>query len=303
MSKFKKAVKSKSKLRLGLIGPSGSGKTYSALSIATNLGGKVAVIDTEHGSASKYADLFEFDVLELESFGPMEYAKAIQDAADAGYSVIVVDSLSHAWIGKGGALELVDNAAVRSKSGNSFAAWREVTPQHNQMIEAIIRVPAHIICTMRSKTEYVMEKDERTGKTAPRKVGLAPVQRDGLEYEFDVVGDIDHDHRLVVTKSRIPALADAVVVKPGADFSKTLRDWLESGVESKEAKPASPEPIPDMDNNASREQLDLIKKLAGAKGLNKSYFDGLKVKYRVKSAADLTVSQADEIIKSLGGDA
>ena len=300
MSSFKKAVKSKSKLRLGLIGPSGSGKTYSALAIATKLGGKVAVIDTEHGSASKYADIFEFDVLELESFGPLEYVKAIQEAADAGYSVIVVDSLSHAWIGRGGALELVDNAAVRSKSNNSFAAWREVTPQHNQMIEAIIRVPAHIICTMRSKTEYVMEKDERTGKTAPRKVGLAPVQRDGLEYEFDVVGDIDHDHRLVVTKSRIPALADSVVVKPGAEMAETLKGWLESGVEVSE--PVAPAKV-DMDTNATTEQLENIKKLAGAKGLSKAYFDGLKVKYRVKTSADLTVSQANDIIKSLSGGA
>ena len=133
MSLFKKAVKSRSKLRLALIGPSGSGKTYSALAIAAGLGSNIAVIDTEHGSASKYADLFNFDVLELGSYSPEKYVEALKAAAAAGYDVVVIDSLSHAWMGKDGALEMVDRAAARSKSGNSFGAWREVTPQHNEI--------------------------------------------------------------------------------------------------------------------------------------------------------------------------
>ena len=168
---FTKATRQHARLRMALIGPSGSGKTYTALTIATGLGQRIAVVDTERGSASKYAgDLFNFDVLELEQFSPRQYVQAIQAAAQAGYEVLVVDSLSHAWIGKGGALEMVDHVTARMKSSNSFAAWREVTPEHNALVDAILHSPCHVIATMRAKTEYLVEKDERTGKSGPRKV-------------------------------------------------------------------------------------------------------------------------------------
>lgn len=227
---FSKATKKKSKLRLALVGPSGSGKTYTALSIATNLGKRVAVIDTERGSASKYADLFSFDALDLESFSPQSYIDAIHAAAKAGYDVLVIDSLSHAWMGAGGALEQVDNIAKRSQSRNSFNAWREVTPLHNAMVDAIIRAPLHVVTTMRAKTEYVLEKDDR-GKSVPRKVGIQPVQRDGMEYEFDVVGDLTDDNDFLVGKTRCPALAGKVFKKAGADVAAILTTWLTDGAE------------------------------------------------------------------------
>lgn len=225
---FKKATKAQAKLRLALIGPSGSGKTFSALSIATNLGERVAVIDTERGSASKYADKFSFDACEMESFEPASYVAAIHAAEEAGFDVIVVDSLSHAWMGKGGALEMVDNAQRRQRTPNSFTAWRDVTPEHNRLVEAIVTCRAHIIVTMRAKTEYVQDKDDR-GKTVIRKIGLAPVQRDGLEYEFDVVGDIDLDNILVVSKTRCSELAERTFKKPGKDVADLLRAWLSDG--------------------------------------------------------------------------
>src|SRR5438105_1319497 len=124
---FVKATKVDAKLRMALIGPAGSGKTFTALSVAAGLGGRVAVLDSEHGSASKYADLFEFDVIEPETFSPQVYIDAVLEAERAGYGVIVLDSLSHAWAGKGGALEMVDAASRRAK-GNKFIAWGEVTP-------------------------------------------------------------------------------------------------------------------------------------------------------------------------------
>ena len=228
---FKKASKSQSRLRLGLVGVSGSGKTFSALAIGSALAahydGRVALIDTEHGSASKYADRFSFDVLELVDFNPKNYIDAIKAASDY-YDVLIIDSLSHAWSGSGGVLEMVDNAAKRSQSNNSFTAWRDVTPLHNQLVEAIVGAPIHLIATMRSKTEYVLEKDDR-GKTTPRKVGMAPVQRDGLEYEFDLVGDMDTNNTLIVSKSRIPALSGKVIAKPGAELGDTLFSWLTDG--------------------------------------------------------------------------
>ena len=222
---FQQATKKRAKGRLALIGPPGSGKTYSALTIAQYLGKKIAVIDTEHGSASKYADIFDFDVVELDSFSPQIYAGKIHEAEAAGYDVLVIDSLSHAWAGRDGCLELVDKAAARSKSHNSFAAWREVTPHHNALVEAILSCRCHVFVTMRSKVEYVVEDDGR-GRKVPRKVGMAPIQRDGLEYEFDVVGDMDQENTLIVTKSRCPKLTGAVVKKPGREFAEIFADWL-----------------------------------------------------------------------------
>jgi hypothetical protein len=226
---FSTASKKQSRLRLALVGPSGSGKTYTALTLATNLGHKVAVIDTERGSASKYADLFKFDVLELDTFSPDTYVEAIHAAERAGYDVLVIDSLSHAWMGKDGALEQVDRVAKRNQSGNNFMAWRDVTPMHNALVDAMLQSNCHIIGTMRAKTEYVIEENEK-GKKVPRKIGMAPVQRDGLEYEFDVVADMDIDNNLIVTKTRCPALAGQAIRKPGKPLADTLKAWLTDGV-------------------------------------------------------------------------
>ena len=225
---FKKASKTQGRLRLALVGPSGSGKTYTALRIAKGLGKRIAVIDSERRSASKYAgDVADFDVLELEDFAPGNYVDAIRLAEREGYDVIVIDSLSHAWAGKGGALEMVDNAVRRSRSGNSFAAWREVTPEHNALVDALVSSSAHVITTMRAKTEWVTETVN--GKTTPRKIGTAPIQRDGLEYEFDVVADLDWEHNLVVTKTRCAVLDKAVVREAGEEVADILLRWLSDG--------------------------------------------------------------------------
>jgi len=221
---FKKAVKTDAKLRLAINGPAGSGKTYTSLAIGTALasGKPVAVVDTEHGSASKYADLFEFDVMELAApFHPNKYVEAILEAASAGYGVIVLDSLTHAWNGEGGLLDIVEMIAKRMKNPNTFAAWKDATPIQNKLIEAIIAADIHIIATMRSKTEYVLNDNK------PRKVGTSPVQREGFEYEFDVVFDMDVDNNAIVTKTRCPALTGGVFNKPGANVAKTLMQWLQ----------------------------------------------------------------------------
>lgn len=236
---FQKATKKKAKLRLALIGPSGSGKTFSALAIATGLGEKIALIDTEHGSASKYSDRFNFDVLELTSFAPERYIEGIKDAAQAGYDVLIIDSLSHAWAGKDGILEFVDKRAKASDTGNSFGAWRDATPKHNALVEAILAAPMDLIVTVRSKTEYVLEKNDK-GKTVPRKVGLQPVQRDGLEYEFDVVGDMKIEgNDLVVSKSRCSALTGEVISQPGKALGQKLRAWLSEGVDAPAPQPTA----------------------------------------------------------------
>lgn len=234
---FKRAVKRDAKLRLALCGAAGSGKTYSLLSIATGLGGPIAYVDTEHGSASKYADIFQFDVIEPDVFDPRELIDCIAGAAANGYKVICVDSLSHYWMGKGGELELVDGAAKRSQSGNSFTAWKTVTPIHNALVDTIIAAPIHVLVSMRTKTEWVIEKDEK-GRSTPRKIGLAPIMRDGIEFEFDVCGDLDQDNTLTVTKSRCPDLTGKVINRPGKDLARTLKKWL-TGAPAEEKQPGA----------------------------------------------------------------
>lgn len=190
---------------------------------------KVLYIDSEARSSEKYADEFEFDIISLEPpYSVKTYEQAIKYAGEQeGYGVVVVDSLSHAWAGEGGALEQVDQAKSKYQ-GNTYVAWRDVTPAQHRMVEAILQNPKHVIVCMRSKMEYSMEKDQ-AGKTTIKKVGLAPIQREGLDYEFDVVLDIDWDHRAIVSKTRMSSIADKVYMKPGADLAEEILNWLSSG--------------------------------------------------------------------------
>lgn len=235
---FKPAQREQAKARIALAGPSGSGKTYTALKLATAMGDRVAVVDTEHGSASKYAagrdgQGFAFDALELDNFDPRNLIGALAAAAQAQYPVVVVDSLTHFWSGVGGMLEQVDKAA-RKYGNNSFAGWKDARPVERQLIEALLAYPGHVIVTMRSKTEYVIEENDR-GKKTPRKVGMKPEQREGIEYEFDIVGDLDFEHTLMVSKSRCMALSGAVVREPGEELGQQICEWLAGGVEAPDA--------------------------------------------------------------------
>lgn len=224
---FKKATKEASFARIALAGPSGAGKTYTALAIGTHLADSVAVIDTERGSASKYVGLngWEFDTAQPDSFSPLSLVGVLAEAA-GNYGCVIIDSLSHYWMGTDGMLEQVDRKA---KGGASFSGWKEVRPDERRMLDALVSFPGHVIVTMRSKTEYVIEENDK-GKKVPRKVGLKPDQREGIEYEFDLVGDLDHASTLTVTKSRIHTLAKAVVPLPGEDFAREIGEWLSDGV-------------------------------------------------------------------------
>lgn len=225
---FKKAQRKGIFARIAIDGPTGAGKTYSALAIATGMlgesGKRIAVIDTERSSSDRYADVFDFDKMDLETHAPDTYVEALKTVDSDIYGVVVVDSLSHAWIGRDGALEQVDKAAARSQSGNKFTAWRDVTPMHNRLIDALLSLQAHLIVTMRSKMEYVLEEDER-GKKVPRKVGMAPQMREGVEYELDIVGDMDLENRLVITKTRASFLNRSVINKPGAELGRQILAW------------------------------------------------------------------------------
>lgn len=224
---FKKATKLESKLRMAIAGAAGAGKTWTALTFATALanGGGIALIDTEHGSASKYADTFEFDTQELTNFNPTNYIAAIREAEQAGYAVLIIDSLSHAWTGSGGLMEQKDIIAKQKYSGNTFSAWNDATKIQNMLVNAILGCKMHVIVTVRSKMDYILETDER-GKQKPRKVGLAPVQRDDLPYEFDVFSTMEIDNTMIIDKSRCPQLSGQVISKPDGQVMEILKTWL-----------------------------------------------------------------------------
>jgi len=230
---FKKAIKTKSRLRLAIDGVSGSGKTFTALAIASGMGGPVALIDSEHGSASLYADRFEFDTVDLMEFQIENYIEALNAAAEAKYPIVIVDSTSHAW---DALVERVDRIANSMTGGNtSFRAWAQGTPLQKQLIEALLNYPGHVIVTCRSKTEYSIDKDDK-GKTTINKVGTAAVQRAGFEYEFTMAMTMDSSHIGRVTKDRTGKFQDKFITKPGKDFGQQLIAWLNEGA----APPTAP---------------------------------------------------------------
>jgi hypothetical protein len=223
---FQKAVRKRAKLRLALSGPSGSGKTYGALMIAKGLDGKIAVIDTERGSASLYSDLVEFDTLELNPpFTPERCIDALLSAAKAGYDICIFDSITHEWDGAGGCLESNEEIAQAKFRGNTWAAWNVTTPRHRAFMDAILQSPMHVIATMRSKTETVQGDDKKV-----KKLGMKAVQREGSDYEFTVVLDLEHDkHYAIGSKDRTRLFAEPHVISQKTGVR--LREWLESGAE------------------------------------------------------------------------
>lgn len=234
---FSKATKHQARLRLALQAPSGGGKTYSALSIASHLASsidKVAFIDTEHGSASKYASEFNgFQVAEIRgNYHPQHFIDAINGAAAAGFEVIIIDSLTHAWNGIGGFLELVDDEVKKMSAkgwkADSFAAWKNVTPIYNKLIQSILSAPIHVIVCLRAKQEYEKTKNE-AGKVEVKKVGMAPEMRDNFQFEMDIEGMLTMDHDFVVGKTRCPALDGKVFNKPGKELAMIIKSWLTDG--------------------------------------------------------------------------
>lgn len=226
MSMFKKAERKQVKIKLALTGPSGSGKTYSALLLASGLSQKIAVIDTENNSASLYSDLVTFDVMTLQPpYSISKYLAAINDAVLSGYDVLVIDSISHAWAGDGGLL--AKKESLDARGGNSFSNWSSISKEHEAFRSALLSCNIHLIVTMRSKQDYVLEINDK-GKQQPRKVGLAPIQRDGIEYEFTTVFDIAMNHETTTSKDRT-GLFDGLIFKITSDTGIKILEWISQG--------------------------------------------------------------------------
>lgn len=272
-SMFRRAERRKTYVKIALTGPSGSGKTYSALQLAFGLGARVALIDTENGSGSLYAHLGEYDTCELSPpFRVEAYQEAIRAATESGYDVLIIDSLTHAWAGEGGLL--AQKEALDARGGNQFTNWASITKQHEAFKSALLHAPIHVLATMRSKAEYVIDQTDGR-KSAPRKVGMAPIQRDGMEYEFMTVFDLAADHTAVATKDRTGLFEGLGARLTCADGAKIAR-WLAGG-----AEPA-PEPEP-----SDPEREALIQRYADLKGRAKAAGGRIAPLTRDMSAAEI----------------
>lgn len=224
---FVDATPESEKARIALQGPSGCGKTWTALRIAGGLGGTIGLIDTEKRSARKYGRQFQFKTLDIAHYDPMNLVRAVAKATERKIDVLVVDSFSHFWSGKGGMLSKVDGAG----GNNKWGGWKDVRPIEQSMMDALLSFPGHLIVTMRVKTEWVIQ-DTPQGKKQPVKIGLKPDQRENLDYEFDIVGELDLSHNLTVSKSRVVDVpVGQVVPLAGEEFGKLIADWLGTGVQ------------------------------------------------------------------------
>ena len=229
MTQLRKATRQKAKIRLGISAVSGGGKTYSALLIAygiTKDWDKIALIDTENGSGDLYAHLGSYSVLPLQApYTPESYIKAIKACEDAEMEVIIIDSITHEWDGKGGILEISNSMA-----GNSYTNWAKLTPRHQSFIDSILQSKCHIITTVRRKQDYEMTTNSM-GKLVPQKIGLKEVTREGFEYELTLNLELDTTHNATVSKDRTNLFAGQPQFIPSIETGEAIRNWCEMGIE------------------------------------------------------------------------
>ncbi len=268
----RRAQKHSVKLKMAIQGPSGSGKTEGALALAKNFvpNAKILVVDTENDSASLYADRYDFDTISLTApYTSDRYKKAMQAAAEGGYDVLIVDSLTQQWDGEGGILRRKEEKD--RGGGNSFTNWASFTPEHTGFMEFIKQLPVHTICTMRTKQAYVLEKNDR-GKETPRKVGLDPIQRDGTEYEYTIVFDVNMAHRATTSKNRTTLFqTDDPIDLSSPKVATEIREWLANGAEPLYADSTQVLHLWEECKNAGKFKADVTAELnrLGVKDLNK----------------------------------
>jgi len=301
MSKFQKAERKRAKIKVAITGPSGAGKTFSALTLATGLGKKIAVIDTENDSASLYSDRFEFDTLVISPpYTVQKYLEAISAATEEGYEVLIIDSITHAWAGEGGLLSKKE--ALDARGGNSFSNWAGITKEHEAFKATLLVSDIHLVCTMRSKQDYVLDMGDK-GKTTPRKVGLAPIQREGMEYEFTTVFDIAMDHNASTSKDRT-GLFDGHTAKITKDTGRKFQQWLNGAKVDPAPRVPAPANVTELDGTFRKASEQELRRLFGAKnsvGMPDEMLKNMLVEFGAESSRDLSSADCEELIDRVKG--
>lgn len=328
MAELRRAQRKRTKLKLGISAASGSGKTISSLIFAYGLvkgehpdwtdeqiWDKIGVIDSENGSSELYTEytvkdtgfhIGTFWTIPISApFTPEKYIDAIETLEKEGFEVCIIDSMTHLWNGQGALLERQGNVAKRT--GNSYTAWREITPIFNRFVDTMLQCNMHVIATIRAKVEYVQEKDSK-GHTTIRKVGMAPVFRDGIEYEFSMFMDIDSDHQAHVTKDRTGILDDEYFVINGKEAEKVAK-WLSTGAEMKPneppAQPVKAEPKTEVEKPTTGseseltetiEQIDNLARVLGDAGVPKAAIaDAIKSQFKVNGRASANYNAIKDV--------
>ena len=290
--KFTKATRNDSYIKLAITGPAGAGKSYSSLKLARGLtgeNGKIAYIDTENGSARLYSDLTEFFHADLPApYHYKQFIEAIKEAEKAGFDCVIIDSLSHLWTGI-----LEEKAAIDRKGGNSFSNWAIPTQHLNEVIQTLLQAKIHVICCLRSKQEYVMSEEVNAkGKTVqvPKKIGTAPVMREGIDYEFSLVFDVATDHNATTSKDRTGLFVDRTF-QITEQTGQQLASWLKGGSVAKQEEPIA-------QNEDTDGFLELIHNAESKESLNKI---GLRIKENTlpESAKDIIRNVYRERFNSL----
>lgn len=273
---LRQSERKRAKIKMALQGSAGSGKTYSSLLLAQGLTNgdfsKVAIIDTENGSADLYAHLGNYNVLSLQTpFTPQKYVEAIEVCEKAGMEVIILDSISHCWD------YLLDYHS--SLAGNSFTNWAKIKPLEKLFIDKILQSNAHVIATMRTKQDYVL--NQKDGKFIPEKVGLKAVQRDGLDFEFTLVFDVDIKHFAVASKDRTEIFMDKPEFKISTETGKKILDWCNSG---KQDNPDNPKELSEQEVYSEIQMCNSVSELLALYKKYPQYQENLKPYFEVKKS-------------------
>lgn len=279
---FKKAQREQVRIKVSISGPAGSGKTMSSLLMAYGLTraefpniseeevwDKICIIDTESGSGALYVGkqvgptkIGAYNTIQLSPpFEPSVFVDAIHMAEQHGMNVIIIDSLSHAWAGVGGALD--QQGKIAERSGNSWSAWRTITPQHNKLVDAMLQSPAHIIANMRAKMEYQQITNEQ-GKKQIKALGMGVVMKDGIEYEFGVAFMLDYDHVANSTKDRT-GLFDGKYFVIDANTGKLMYQWLSSGAVPAQPQVPAPAPVPTAPDEQLQNAIQILDRMVNEK--------------------------------------
>jgi hypothetical protein len=301
------AERKRLKARIGISGPSGSGKTYGGLLIQRGLcgpEGRIAVLDTEQESSSMYSGLpalvteaqpTGFDVLALDPpYSPQRYTQAVDAIEAAGYDGLLVDQISHAWAGPGGVLEFVDKAKNFNGTKQGFNAWKDATPMQWAFVERLLRFKGHLVVTMRQKVEWVVEKDEK-GKSAPKKIGLSPIQREGIEYEFQIMLDLTNEGNLASVSKDRTGQVYGTVFQPTVEVGAKIAAFLASG-KLEEPKPAETVQLPPDNHDDWRDPIKLAMECMRLCGKDKEASKSL-----FKELTGLESTAGMDAIKTLNG--
>ncbi len=277
---FRKATRQKCKASILIEGLQGTGKSGLALVIAkalTDDWSKIYAIDTENKSldlfvgiksntGDKFGDFNKVDLTTADGYEPSHYMNLKEEAIEAGAEVVIMDSITHMWTGKGGLLDSV--AAAQNAGLDQYRSWGTDKNRSEKAIltDSVRDSRVHMISTVRLKEKFGLELDEVKGKHRVVSLGDQEVQQDGLKYEPDLVlkmvspGSTEGVNPVVeVVKSRYAIFTQGDTIEVTPEILGQLKSYLDEGVDPEVILQAQKESvindIKEYCNNATRKSI------------------------------------------------